>query len=148
MNQNTTVILTVLIGYKLVLIGVGLWAQRRSTTVQDFLIGDRQLGPVVAAISYAASSSSAWTLLGMSGIAFTLGLSAIWFVMGSVVGMIISWTFIAPRLMQISHENKLTTLTDVLVFGVNGKWRKPIIYGASLTTVSYTHLTLPTIYSV
>ena len=136
MNQNTTVILTVLIAYKLVLIGVGLWAQRRSTTMQDFLIGDRQLGPVVAAISYAASSSSAWTLLGMSGIAFTLGLSAIWFVMGSVVGMIISWTFIAPRLMQISHEHKLVTLTDALIFGVKGKWRKPIIYGASLTIIA------------
>lgn len=136
MNQNTTVILTVLIIYKLILIGVGLWAQRRSGTIQDFLIGDRQLGPVVAAISYAASSSSAWTLLGMSGVAFTLGLSAIWFVIGSILGMLISWTFIAPKLMRLSHQRKLITLTDILVLDVVGTWRKPIIYAASLTIIS------------
>lgn len=135
MAENTTVILTVLIAYKLILVGVGLWAQRRSGTIQDFLIGDRQLGPVVAAISYAASSSSAWTLLGMSGIAFTLGLSTVWFVIGSVAGMFISWTFIAPRLMHLSHQRKLITLTDVLVLDVTGSWRKPIIIVASLTIV-------------
>lgn len=136
MNQNTTVILTVLIIYKLALIGVGLWAQRRSSTMQDFLIGDRQLGPVVAAISYAASSSSAWTLLGMSGIAFTLGVSAVWFVIGSILGMAISWTFLAPKLMQLSHTRKLVTLTDILVLDVVGAWRKPIIYGASITIIA------------
>lgn len=136
MNQNTTIILTVLVVYKLALIGVGLWAQRRSGTIQDFLIGDRQLGPVVASISYAASSSSAWTLLGMSGIAFTLGLSAIWFVVGSIVGMAVSWTFVAPKLMELSHKRKLTTLTDILILDVTGAWRKPIIYGASLTIIA------------
>lgn len=136
MNQNTSVILAVLVIYKLALIGVGLWAQRRSSTMQEFLIGNRQLGPVVAAISYAASSSSAWTLLGMSGIAFTLGVSAIWFVVGSILGMVISWTFLAPKLMQLSHQHKLVTLTDILVFGVDGRWRKPIIYGASITIVA------------
>lgn len=136
MTENTTVILIVLVLYKLLLVGVGLWAQRRSGTIQDFLIGDRQLGPVVASISYAASSSSAWTLLGMSGIAFTLGLSAVWFVLGSILGMLISWTFIAPRLMHMSHERKLITLTDILVLDITGKWRKPIIVGASLTIIA------------
>ena len=126
MNQNTTVILIVLLVYKLALIGVGVWAQRRNESVQDFLIGDRQLGPIVAAVSYAASSSSAWTLLGMSGIAFTLGLSAVWFVIGSIVGMVISWTFIAPKLMRMSHQRRLTTMTDILILDVTGVWRKPI----------------------
>ena len=136
MNQNTTVILIVLLVYKLALIGVGVWAQRRNDSVQDFLIGDRQLGPIVAAVSYAASSSSAWTLLGMSGIAFTLGLSAVWFVIGSIVGMVISWTFIAPKLMRMSHQRRLTTMTDILVLDVTGVWRKPIIYTASLTIIA------------
>lgn len=135
MDQNTYVILTVLVLYKLALVGVGLWAQRRSGNIQNFLIGDRQLGPVVAAVSYAASSSSAWTLLGMSGIAFTLGLPAVWFVVGSIGGMVISWVFIAPKLMQLSHQRKLITLTDALVLDVQGAWRKPIIYGASLTII-------------
>lgn len=136
MTDNTSTILAVLISYKLILIGVGLWAQRRSKGIQGFLIGDRQLGPVVAAISYAASSSSAWTLLGMSGVAFLTGLSAIWFVIGSIAGMLISWTFVAPKLMQLSHQHRLITLTDILVLGVSGPWRKAIVILASLTIVA------------
>lgn len=136
MYDKTTIVLTVLILYKIGLIAIGLWAQRRSNNIQDFLIGDRQLGPVVAAVSYAASSSSAWTLLGMSGIAFTMGLSAIWFVVGAILGMLVSWTFIAPTLMRLSHQHQLTTLTDVLLFQLDrSHWRTAITIVASLVIV-------------
>ncbi|MBX2846761.1 MAG: sodium/proline symporter [Acidiferrobacterales bacterium] len=117
------------------LVCVGLWAQRRNNDIHGFLIGDRELGPVIAAVSYAASSSSAWTLLGMSGIAFAIGISAIWFVVGSVTGMLISWTFLAPNLMRLSHQHKLVTLTDILVFRLEGRWAKAITIFASLTIV-------------
>lgn len=72
--MNTTVILTTLIGYKIMLVAIGFWAQRRVQSEQDFFLAGRQLGPWVAAVSYSASAASAWTLLGMSGLAFTLGL--------------------------------------------------------------------------
>ena len=136
MIEKTTIVLIVLIVYKLGLVAVGLWAQRRNNNISDFLIGDRQLGPLVASVSYAASSSSAWTLLGMSGIAFTLGLSAIWFVVGSILGMVISWTFVAPKLMQLSHQHQLTTLTDVLLFKFQpSPWRTAITIFSSVIIV-------------
>ena len=136
MFDNTTIVVLVLLAYKLVLIGIGLWAQRKSTNIDGFLIGNRQLGPVVAAISYSASSSSAWTLLGMSGVAYSLGISAIWFVIGSILGMVLSWGFIAPKLMQISHRHQFFTLTDVLLMGIkSGVWRKLIVVIASTIIV-------------
>jgi len=134
--DEAIVILVVLILYKLLLVCIGLWAQKRNHNADDFLIGNRQLGPVVAAISYSASSSSAWTLLGMSGIAYTIGLSSIWFVVGSVFGMIISWTFIAPSVMRLSHQHKLTTISDIIVLGISGPWRTAITVIASLTIVA------------
>ncbi len=136
MFDNTTIVVLTLLAYKLVLIGIGLWAQRKSTSIDGFLIGNRQLGPVVAAISYSASSSSAWTLLGMSGIAFSLGVSAIWFVVGSILGMVLSWGFIAPKLMQLSHRHQFFTLTDVLLMGMKASaWRKLIVVIASTITI-------------
>ena len=99
-----TVILITLIAYKLLLVGIGWWAQRRTHDADDFFLGGRSLGPVVAAISYSASSSSAWTLLGMSGAAFVMGVSALWLVAGSVTGMIVAWMVVAPRLRALSHR--------------------------------------------
>ena len=130
--EKTTVILTTLILYKLLLIGVGLWAHRRTNNEEDFFLGSRGLGPLVAAISYSASSSSAWTLLGMSGAAFVMGVSAIWLVAGSVTGMIIAWWIVGPRLLSLSHVRKLLTLPDLLALDTDGPWRKAISIGAAL----------------
>jgi Na+(H+)/acetate symporter ActP len=65
MDANAAVLAT-LVAYKLVLIGVGVWAARLNRTETDFYLGGRAMGPWVAGLSYAASTSSAWVLLGVS----------------------------------------------------------------------------------
>ncbi|MFQ5507302.1 MAG: hypothetical protein ACE5F1_21250 [Planctomycetota bacterium] len=46
-----TVVLVTLIAYKIVLITIGVLAQRRTRDGEDFFLGGRGLGPWVAAIS-------------------------------------------------------------------------------------------------
>ena len=116
-----TAILVTLVVYKLVLIGLGIWAQRRTATSSDFFLGDRQLGPWVAAISASASSSSAWTLLGVSGAAYQWGLGAIWLFPSCVGGFVINWVFIAPALRRLSHKTGALTLTELLARGAPGR---------------------------
>ncbi|MBT8137438.1 MAG: sodium/proline symporter, partial [Gammaproteobacteria bacterium] len=89
--SKAQVILFTLIAYKVALVAIGLWAQRRTRDNTDFFLGGRQLGPVVAAISASASSSSAWTLLGVSGFAFAFGISAVWLFPATVGGFLINW---------------------------------------------------------
>jgi len=103
--------------YLIVLIGVGIWAQRRTSTSEDFHLAGRRMGPVVAALSASASSSSAWTLLGMSGAAYAWGLQAIWLVPAVVSGFVINWVFIAPRLQPASRESQAMTLVEFLAQG-------------------------------
>lgn len=67
--ERSWAILATLIGYKLVLVGIGLWARAGTRTDADLYLGGRRLGPVVAALSASASASSAWTLLGLSSAA-------------------------------------------------------------------------------
>ena len=68
MDRTTVVIVTFVI-YKAILIAIRFWASRRTHSESEFFLGGRGLGPLVAAISYSSSASSAWTLLGMSGVA-------------------------------------------------------------------------------
>ena len=49
MTHDQTVLVT-LVAYELVLVGIGLLAQRRTHDGLDFFLGARQLGPTVAAI--------------------------------------------------------------------------------------------------
>src|SRR6056297_4296656 len=105
--------------YLIILIGVGVWAQRRVSTTEDFHLAGRKMGPVVASLSASASSSSAWTLLGVSGAAYAWGLQAIWLVPAVVSGFVINWIFVAPRLQPASHANGALTLVEFLASGVD-----------------------------
>ena len=101
MDRGTGILVT-LVAYKLVLLGIGLFAQRRTRDEADFYLGGRSLGPLVAAISASASSSSAWTLLSVSGYAYLYGLSALWLFPACVGGFAANWYLIAPRLRRQS----------------------------------------------
>ena len=128
---DTNAVLLTLIAYKALLVGIGFWAQRRVSSEQDFFLAGRQLGPWVAAVSYSASAASAWTLLGMSGLAFTLGLSALWVALGAVIGCAASWYLVAPRIMRLGETQPVLSATEFIALGSSGKQRVAIIRLAS-----------------
>ncbi len=134
MEKTTIVILTLLV-YQLALLGIGWWAKARNQNEEDFFLGGRGLGPVVAAISYSSSASSAWTLLGVSGIAYLIGVSAVWIAAGSFTGMLVAWFWIAPRLMKFSRRHGQITLTAVLAHGTEAHMRKAIVVTASVIII-------------
>lgn len=125
--EKSTIVLITLVLYQALLIIVGYWASKRVNSEEDYFLGGRQLGPIVAALSYSASSSSAWSLLGMSGAAYVLGVSAIWIASGSILAAIIAWVYVAPRLVKYSHENDTVTIGDFLSDGVSANWQSKIV---------------------
>jgi len=116
--MSTTILITLIV-YKCVLLAVGLWAQHLNQDQEDYFLGGRQLGPVVAAISYGSSSASAWTLLGMSGLAYAIGLTAVWVAAGAVAGAAIAWFWIAPRLMEVTARKGHLTVVDFMADGAS-----------------------------
>ena len=97
------------------MIGVGLWATSRNKNEADFFLGGRGLGPFVAGLSYAASTSSAWVILGFSGFVFTIGLSALWMVPGIWAGYAVVWLYFGRRLREESSAYQQVTLTDFML---------------------------------
>ncbi|MEO0981043.1 MAG: sodium/proline symporter [Pseudomonadota bacterium] len=110
-----------LIVYNIVLVGVGLWASRAARSSDDFLLAGRSLGPLVAGLAYAASSSSAWVLLGFSGFVYAAGPSALWMVPGILAGYAAVWLWAGATLQQRSREAGHLTLTDFLT-EQSGPW--------------------------
>lgn len=110
-------IFATLLTYNLALIAIGVWASRRTHDDSDFYLGGRKLGGWVAALSASASSSSAWTLLGVSGAAYAWGLSAIWLFPATVSGFLINWLWVAPRMMEQTRRDGSLTLTEFVAGG-------------------------------
>ncbi len=134
-----TIIIATLVLYQLLLLFIGWWASRRTADNEDFYLGGRKLGAAVAALSASASSSSAWSLLGVSGAAFAWGLPAIWLIPSTLLGFFINWYWVAPRMWKQSRENNALTLTEFLAGPQGDPARKTIMrIGAAVILFSFT----------
>ena len=122
--EPAVALLATLVAYKVALLGVGFWASRRAGTRDDFHLAGRGLGPWVASISAAASSSSAWTLLGVSGAAYTWGLSAVWLFPACMLGFVVNGWVVAGPLRRLSRETGTVTLLGLLAHGLDPRWAR------------------------
>lgn len=114
MTTREQAILATLIAYKVLMIGIGVASSRKTKDGADFFLGGRELGPFVAALSASASSSSVWTLLGVSGAAYAWGVGAFWLFPACVGGFVLNWYVLGPRLRRLSCKEGSLTVSEVL----------------------------------
>lgn len=95
-------------------IAVGLWAMRRTRNQSDFYVGGRAMGRFVVALSAVSSGRSSWLVLGVSGMAYTRGVGAVWAVLGYVLVELFQFILIGRRLREQSAESGAITLLDWL----------------------------------
>ena len=133
--DKTYIIAATLIIYKLVLVTIGWAARKRTKSISEFFLGDKKIGPLITAISYSASNSSAWTLLGVSGIAYKFGLSTLWLVLGVIIGMFFNWLIVAPKIFRMTRSKNIITIPQLLVNDFKEKEKKPILLLSSLIII-------------
>ncbi len=111
------------VGYLLVVLAIGVYASRFSSRgVGEFFVGGRRMNRFVVALSAVVSGRSAWLLLGVTGVAYTQGASAIWTVSGYTVVEFVLFLTLAPRMRRFAGEHDCVTLPDVFAarFGDRG----------------------------
>ncbi len=124
--SSTTIVLITLIGYKLVLLAIGFWASRRVSSEADYFIADKSLGAWTAGLSYAASTSSAWVLLGFTGIVFTKGVVGLWLIPGIFGGYVLTWLVIGPKLNAETTERGHITIIDFITSDLDTRYKRII----------------------
>lgn len=96
MQTGTLISLSI---YFIGMIAIGLYAWRKSTQDSEgYLLGGRDLGPGVTALSAGASDMSGWLLMGLPGAIFLSGFNQAWIGIGLVIGAYLNYRLVAPRL--------------------------------------------------
>lgn len=111
--MNTVLIIEMIV-YFLLIIGTGIFLSRRKMDRSEFLLGGKKLPGWALAFSERATGESSWLLLGFTGFTFLTGLSAIWTIVGMVLGIGFSWLVLAKKFMIERDKHKVLTLTDYL----------------------------------
>ncbi|MFB6268523.1 MAG: sodium/proline symporter [Halobacterium sp.] len=107
---TSTWVLATFAVYLVVLVGIGLWASKLMETVEDYVIGGRNVGPVVTGFSERASEMSGWLALGVPGNAYSAGIIAFLNALGSIPADLLSWAGIAKRLRKFSEITNTVTI--------------------------------------
>ena len=89
-----------------VVIAVGIYfyirGRKSGSGEKEYFLGGRDMNAWVSALSAGASDMSAWVLMGLPGAIYMAGLSKIWISVGLLIGTVLAWITIAPKLRRYS----------------------------------------------
>ena len=115
--------ISVFIAYIVVLIGIVAYSARRSKTNDDFVLGGKKISGFSLALSERATGESAWLLLGLTGIAYSEGMAAIWVALGCVSGILFLWIFLAEPLQKLTENTGALTVPGLFSAKFKGTQR-------------------------
>lgn len=100
-------------GYLLLLVAIGIYSSRFSSKgISEYFIGGRKMNRFVVALSAVVSGRSAWLLLGVTGMAYAQGPSAIWAVVGYIIVELFLFLYYARRLRNFTEKRNCITVPD------------------------------------
>lgn len=96
--SNESFQLISIILYMALMIFIGWYAYRRTSNLDDYMLGGRSMGPLVTALSAGAADMSGWALMGLPGAVYLGGFVEAWIAVGLTIGAYLNYILVAPRL--------------------------------------------------
>ncbi len=106
--------LILLIVFFTVMIGVGLYARKTTTNVNDFVLGGRGVGPWLTAFAYGTSYFSSVVFVGYAGqFGWKYGLASTWIGIGNaVLGSLLAWLVLGRRTRVMTQKLDAKTMPE------------------------------------
>ncbi len=97
-----------------VMIGIGVYSRKHTTSVDGFVLGGRSVGPWLTAFAYGTSYFSAVVFVGYAGqFGWKYGLASTWIGIGNaVIGSLLAWVVLGRRTRVMSQKLESKTMPD------------------------------------
>lgn len=111
-----------------IMIGIGIWGMRKTSSVGDFFLGNRNIGPWISAFAYGTTYFSAVLFIGFAGkLGWGFGINALWIALGNVlIGSFLAWVVLAKRTRRMTNNLDVMTMPEFLHERYEGKFIKMI----------------------
>lgn len=109
----STIIVTVI--YLAVLAFLGYLGFKNTNDSKDYLIGGRQIHPIIMAFSYGAAFISTSAIVGFGGAAGVFGMGLLWLTFLNIfVGVFIAFVFLGKRSRKMGHNLDAHTFPELI----------------------------------
>ena len=108
------IIITILVLYIAVAVGIGIYCNRKANTVNDYVLGGRSVGPWITAFAYGTSYFSAVIFVGYAGkFGWNFGVSSTWVGIGNcLIGSLMAWALMGRRTRVMSKHLDSATMPE------------------------------------
>ena len=108
------IIIAILVAYILVAVGIGVYCNRKSKTVNEFVLGGRSVGPWITAFAYGTSYFSAVIFVGYAGqFGWSFGVASTWIGIGNcLIGSLMAWALMGRRTRVMSKHLESSTMPE------------------------------------
>lgn len=103
-----------LVLFAAMMIGIGIYSRKSAGSVNDFVLGGRNVGPWLTAFAYGTSYFSAVVFVGYAGqFGWNFGISATWIGIGNaVIGSMIPWMLLGRRTRVMTKHFEAATMPE------------------------------------
>lgn len=100
---------------------IAIYARRGVKSQIDFFIGGRNIGGIVSALTYAATTYSAFMMVGLVGLTYSTGIGAAGFELIYLIGTLFLLSFYGPKIWRLSREKDIITPAEFFKerYGIN-----------------------------
>ncbi len=101
--------------YLALIVGIGLWAARRTHNAKDFFVAGQNLGLVVTGLATMSAAFSGFVFIGGPGLTYRMGISSLFIAVpvGFTAGLL-CWT-VAKRLRLLAEARETFTVPDAIL---------------------------------
>ncbi|MDY4191521.1 MAG: sodium/solute symporter [Oscillospiraceae bacterium] len=94
--------------------GIGVYCRKRASSVGDFVLGGRSVGPWLTAFAYGTSYFSSVVFVGYAGqFGWNFGVSAAWIGIGNaLIGSLLAWVIMGRRTRVMTKHYESATMPD------------------------------------
>ncbi|MCA9246148.1 MAG: sodium/proline symporter [Planctomycetales bacterium] len=129
-----TVIIASFLGFLALFTAIGVLSSFYSRkTTSDYLIAGRSVSPWLTALSAVATNNSGFMFIGLIGYTYRYGISAVWMMVGWILGDLTAWLFVHHRVRFHSEDVDVATV-PALIGTHRDQVARPIVVISGLLT--------------
>jgi len=111
-NATRPAVVTVGILYFAVIVGISVWAARRTRTASDFFVPGKGIGLIALTVASVSVSVSGFAFIGGPGLIYAVGLGAMYIVLPAAVTNVMGAWVLAKRMRLLGEARSLITIPD------------------------------------
>lgn len=108
------VVIAVGVAYFAVIIGISIWASRRTKTASDFFVAGHGIGLIALTVASVSTSVSGFAFIGGPGLVYAVGLGAMFIVLPASVTNVMGAWVLAKRMRLLGEARGLMTVPDAI----------------------------------